>query len=92
MRTILLQVVLGLILIYFAYHALAGDQGLARWTQLQKTEKTLIAEREELILEKTRLEDRITRLQAESMDLDYVEELARRKLAYARKNEIILTQ
>ncbi len=90
MRTIFLQACLGLVLVYFAYHALAGEQGLARWTQLQKTEKQLLVDRARLQDEKRKLEGRISRLQASNLDLDYVEELARRKLAYARKNEVIL--
>ena len=90
MRPILAQVALCGVLCYFAYHALAGDQGLARWTELQRQEKDLLLKRDALVVEKAAIEDRIRRLQPDNIDLDYVEELARKKLAYARPDEVIV--
>lgn len=91
MRTFIVTLILSIVLCYLAFNALSGDQGLARWTALQKQEKELILVLEGIQQEKSQVEARIQRLSPESLDLDYVEELARRKLAYARKDEIILS-
>ncbi len=90
MRSSAANILLCLVLCYFAYHALVGDQGLARWTQLQKNEKALSAELLELRAEKQEIKDRIKRLRPETLDLDYVEEIARKKLAYAREDEYLV--
>lgn len=90
MRTVISTTLLCAVLCYFAYNALSGDQGLSKWTSLQKQEKLLTQELDIILAEKEALTLRIERLRPESLDLDYVEELARKKLAYAREDEIIL--
>ncbi|MFC7290512.1 FtsB family cell division protein [Hirschia litorea] len=90
MRSFVISIVLSLVLVYFAYNALAGDQGLAKWTDLQKQEKELSLVLEGIQREKLDTQTRIDRLSSETLDLDYLEELARKKLAYARSDEIIL--
>ncbi len=90
MRSLLATFVLSLVLFYLAYNALAGDQGLAKWTNLQKQEKELILELEVIQAEKDAVYQKIYRLRPETLDLDYIEEIARKKLAYARKDEVIL--
>ena len=91
MRTFIVTLILSIVLCYLAFSALSGDQGLARWTTLQKQEKELILVLEGIQAEKAKVKERIERLSSENLDLDYIEELARRKLAYARKDEIILS-
>ncbi|ACT59377.1 FtsB family cell division protein [Hirschia baltica] len=90
MRSLLATFVLSLVLFYLAYNALAGDQGLAKWTNLQKREKELILELEVIQGEKDVVYEKIHRLRPETLDLDYIEEIARKKLAYAREDEVIL--
>ena len=90
MRSTVANVVLCGVLCYFTYQALSGEQGLARWTELQKQERELEAHLTLLMSEKSQIEARIERLQADNLDLDYVDELARKKLAYAAPDEIIL--
>jgi cell division protein FtsB len=77
-------------LCYFAYSALSGEQGLARWTELQKKERELELELSNILAEKNEIRLRIGRLRPETLDLDYIEEIARERLAYAREDEIIL--
>ena len=91
MRFGFVQICLCLLLSYFAYHTVAGNQGLARWADLQKQEKVLALELAAMELERQALEAEIIRLNPNNLDLDYVEELARRKLAYARAGELIVT-
>jgi cell division protein FtsB len=78
------------VLLYFCYHALAGEQGLARWAELQAQEITLRKELTTLETERDRLLVNLTRLRDSTLDLDYVEELARTKLSYSRADELII--
>jgi cell division protein FtsB len=77
-------------IVYFSYHALAGEQGLARWTQLQADEERLHAELDRLKAERARLQVSLARLRDSSLDLDYVEEIARTRMSYARPDELIV--
>jgi cell division protein FtsB len=76
-NAILLPTALGGVILYFSYHALAGDHALKE--QLA----TLEAERDSL-------ERSLGRLREATLDLDYVEELARTKLSFARPDEILI--
>ena len=40
-KTVLPAAAIGALILYFSYHALAGDQGLAAWTELQNEEAKL---------------------------------------------------
>jgi cell division protein FtsB len=89
-KAILLPGVIGALILYFSYHALAGDQGLARWTSLQGEEERLRAEITTLKAERDILEASLVRLRDKTMDLDYVEEIARTKLSYTRPDELLV--
>jgi cell division protein FtsB len=89
-KAILLPGVIGALILYFSYHALAGDQGLARWTALQGEEEALRAEIVTLKAERDVLEASLVRLRDRTMDLDYVEEIARTKLSYTRPDELLV--
>jgi cell division protein FtsB len=89
-QSVLPPVFLGGVILYFSYHALAGDQGLARWTELQSQEGELKAQLAQLKAERSALDAELDRLRDETLDLDYVEELARTKLSYARGDELLV--
>ncbi len=89
-KAILLPGAIGALILYFSYHALAGDQGLAAWTELQNDEAALKVQIEKLKGEKAALEASLVRLRDKSMDLDYVEEIARTKLSYVRPDELLV--
>ena len=90
MKLIIAQIGACGVLLYFAYHAMSGKQGLAEWTRLQKQERELAAEISDLDAEKIQIKSQIKRLQADRLDLDFVEELSREKLAFARQDELIV--
>jgi cell division protein FtsB len=90
LKAILLPGVVGALILYFSYHALAGDQGLARWTELQGEEEKLQTEIVKLKAERDVLEASLVRLRDRTMDLDYVEEIARTKLSYVRPDEVLV--
>lgn len=89
-KAILLPGVIGALILYFSYHALAGEQGLARWTSLQGEEERLQAEIVTLKAQRAELEGALVRLRDKTMDLDYVEEIARTKLSYTRPDELLV--
>ncbi|MBK8841257.1 MAG: septum formation initiator family protein [Hyphomonadaceae bacterium] len=89
-KAILLPGAIGALIVYFSYHALAGEQGLAAWTELQNEEARLNGEIERLKLEKATLEAALVRLRDKTMDLDYVEEIARTKLSFVRPDELLV--
>ena len=81
---------LSLLVLYFAFHAFAGEKGLGRWTdaqiRLEEKQRELAAIEAEIV----RLQEDIRRLTPGSMDRDYVEALARDKLAFVYPGEIVL--
>ena len=81
---------LSLLVLYFAFHAFAGEKGLGRWTdaqiQLEEKQRELAAIQGDIV----RLQEDIRRLTPGSMDRDYVEALARDKLAFVYPGEIVL--
>ncbi len=89
-KSFLLPGLLGALIIYFSYHALAGRQGLASWARLQAEETELKAKLAALQQERADLDASLDRLRDRSLDLDYVEEIARTKLSYARPDELLL--
>lgn len=81
---------LSALILYFAVHTFAGDQGLGEWSEMQNQISSLEAELASVQDEIIRLERNIKRLTPGSVDPDYVEALAREKLAFVRPDEIIL--
>jgi cell division protein FtsB len=76
--------------VYFGYHTFKGRHGLE--TRSRLIERSTIQEREIKALETVRanLEHEIALLDGPSLDLDYVEELARRHLGFAVRADRIL--
>jgi len=79
------------LIVYFAYHAFAGEAGLGVYadmqTDLADKQKTLA----DLEAEIARLETDIARLTPETADPDYIEALAREKLAFVFPEELVMT-
>ena len=83
---------LSALIVYFAVHTFAGEQGLSEWSQKQTRVAELEAELMRVEAEIARLEQDIARLTPGSIDPDYIEALARSKLAFVRPNEVICTK
>lgn len=83
---------LSALIVYFAIHTFAGKQGLSEWTEKQERITLLEAELAEVQLEIEQLKADIKNLTPGSVDPDFVEALAREKLAFVRPNEIIFTR
>ena len=75
---------------YLSFHAVAGSQGLSQWGKLQDNIKSLEEKRLGLLVDKQELQQQIIRLTPETLDDDYVEELARQRLHYVYPSELVL--
>lgn len=91
LKAIFAPAALGAVILYFSYHALAGEQGLASWTQLQGDERQLEQELVALERERDSKNADLARLRDETLDNDYLEEVARTKLSYVRSDELIVS-
>ncbi|MEQ3650653.1 septum formation initiator family protein [Hyphomonas sp.] len=81
---------LSLLVLYFAYHAFAGEKGLGRWSDAQMELEDRKTELSQLEADIGRLRTDIRRLTPGSVDPDFVEAMARDKLAFVYPNEIVL--
>ena len=74
----------------FTYAALQGEYGMFRLFQIQAQESRLIAELEVLSDTHKQLQNRTRRLSNEYLDLDLLDEQARKVLGLARGDEIVI--
>ena len=89
-RFALWPIIGALLLAYFSYHMVQGQQGVLSLLQLQtKVEKaeTLYAS---LSDERRELEARVALLRPDNLDPDMIEERARVMLNFAHPNEIVI--
>jgi cell division protein FtsB len=75
---------------YFAYHALAGEQGLGQWTDMQAKLTAKKAELAMLQAENAALQNDIARLKPGQVDPDLVEYLARSELNFVYPDELVI--
>jgi len=75
---------------FFTYAALQGEYGMFRLFQVQAQESRLLAELEILIENHDQLKNRTLRLSNDYLDLDLLDEQARKVLGLARGDEIVI--
>jgi cell division protein FtsB len=81
---------LSALILYFAFHAFAGDKGLGAWSDIQHRVEVLEARKAELAAEKARLEALLVRLDPANPDPDTIATLARERLGYVLPGEIVM--
>jgi cell division protein FtsB len=78
------------VIAYFSYYALFGDKGVLKYfslkTELHKKELT----RERLENKMNKKQHLVNGMGLESLDLDLLDEEARKNLGYANKDEIVI--
>ncbi|MBP9752624.1 MAG: septum formation initiator family protein [Proteobacteria bacterium] len=79
-----------IITLYFAYHIFQGERGFISWIKLSKTVKQDELTLSDLNKQKEALERRVSLLKPESLDLDMLEELARKLLNYKKQDETVI--
>lgn len=75
---------------YFTYHLLNGNNGLFAMIQLNNKLVEAQARLDEIKFERLKLQHKVSMLSPESLDLDLLDEEARKNLGYAKPNEIII--
>jgi len=75
---------------YLAFAALQGEHGLFRLFQIEAQEKRLQVELEALRAERAALENKTRRLSTGTLDLDLLDEQARKTLGLGRPDEILI--
>jgi cell division protein FtsB len=85
-----LLVVLCLFYGYLGYHTLSGEQGVLNWADYSNDISVTKSEIETLKAQRDALKIRAGMLSAEHLDLDLLDEQARRELNVSRANEIII--
>lgn len=75
---------------YFLYSALEGDYGKFRLMQIEAQQKTLEKDLALVISERQVIENRVKRLSDDYLDLDLLDEQARRVLGLMRADEIVI--
>ena len=76
--------------LYFTYAAIQGDYGIFRQAEVEAQEIQLRRELTQLRQQRAEMENRTRRLSTDYLDLDLLDEQARRVLGYARGDEIII--
>ena len=89
-QNLILGVIGIVILSYVSYHLINGNRGITAYNQLQKDLSTNREILQELLSEKVALEHKIKLLDNKSMDLDLLEEYARKNLSLSNSKEQII--
>lgn len=75
---------------YFIFAAVQGDYGVFRQVEIAAEAETLLAERDALATELAEMQNRTRRLSDEFLDIDLLDEQARKVLGYVRADEIVI--
>ena len=76
--------------IYFAYHIIYGERSISKWVSLSHKIETVSKINDNLIQERTALEQKVVMLRPGSINQDLLEERVRAVLGYKRDNEHIV--
>lgn len=75
---------------YLAFHALNGERGLYAYLKQSRNLEVSQQELAKLTQEREQLQNRVRLLSSDSLDLDLLDEQARRVLGSARESEIVI--
>ena len=89
-RTIIVLLTCALGLLYVGYQSVQGERGLLRWVERSAEVERARAEVAALAEERRMLERRVSQLRAESLDLDLLDQEARRTLNLGHPDEEVL--
>ncbi len=88
-RKYIMIVLLLLLLFYFAYQMMNGERGILALFDLTKKHRVLDQDIKKLENQKMLLEKNIYMLKPESLNLDLLDEQARRSLGYGKEGETV---
>lgn len=76
--------------VYFLYHAISGERGLIALISLTKNIEESQLQLDYLRADRLNQEHRAASLRPESLDLDLLEEQARRYIGYVKAEEVVI--
>jgi cell division protein FtsB len=79
-----------MLLAYFTFNAVGGDQGLRKWAALNIELENRQSDLQTIRSERERLEHQVALLRPESLDPDLLDERARASLGIARPEELTI--
>lgn len=88
-RQLYVTLVFASISFYFAYHLVSGNKGLLAMMQLSSKLEEAHLRLDDVKMDRLKMEHKVKMLSPESLDLDLLDEQARRNLGHAKPNEII---
>ena len=89
-RTIIVLLTCALGLLYVGYQSVQGERGLLRWVERSAEVERTRAEVAALAEERRKLEHRVSRLRSDNLDLDLLDQEARRMLNLGHPDEEII--
>ena len=78
-----------IVLSYFCYHVLSGERGLLALMELSKQVQQSRQQLDITNAERLNLQHRVNLLRDESLDLDLLDERARKLLGYVGEDEVV---
>ncbi|VAV88078.1 hypothetical protein MNBD_ALPHA06-864 [hydrothermal vent metagenome] len=82
---------IAMMIVYFGYHALSGDQSVLKWLAYRQQEAQVQNQLDVLQDRQQVLEKQNQMLRDGSLDLDYLDERIRSKWNFAHPNDMIIT-
>ena len=79
-----------LLLAYFGYHAFHGNYGLFAYGRLSQQAQALQADAAALKADRRALEARVGLMRPDQLDVDWLDEEARRSLGYLHPNDVVV--
>lgn len=86
---ILTILLIGVLSFYIIYHLISGDRGFLALFKVSKKYQVLSENIKDLEEQKVELEKKVYMLKSESLNLDLLEEQAKRNLGYSKKGEVV---
>lgn len=91
-KNFLLALCCTLVIGYFSYHMFSGSRGIIAFLKLNSKIASLQTELDNVRAERLTLEHKANLLKPDSLDLDLVEEQAKKILGYAKTKEILFIE
>jgi cell division protein FtsB len=81
---------IAIMIVYFSYHALSGDQSVSKWIAYRQAESQAQAQLALLETRRQTLDAQNQMLRNQSLDLDYLDERVRATLSYVHPDDRII--
>lgn len=90
LQNIWLNLLMLILIAYFCFHSLSGQRGFIAYLRLNKEIKNSKYELNQLQIEKAEIENKVRLLYPNTLDMDMLDEIARREMGLVKKGEKII--